>query len=768
LKNKQLDMKKIFVLFFTTVALFSCNNDEPIYKDASRPVEERVKDLLGRMTLEEKVAQMQDLTFNQFSVNGVVDTLKMDSVLKGMSYGSIFGAKLTAEELSQSIAVLKRYIKKNNRFGIPIICEAEALHGLIQDGTTIFPQSIALGSTFNPELVGRVADVIAAEAKATGVDQVLAPDLDLGRELRWGRVEETYGEDPYLTSRMGVAYVKSFNAHKVITTPKHFVAHGSPSGGLNLASVAGSERELRSLYLKPFAAVIKEANPYSIMNSYNSYEAVPVAASKKLLTDILRDELGFKGYISSDWGSVDMLRHFHFTAANKAEAAKQAVLAGVDVEVDGNCYEKLDSLVKAGGLDESFIDKSVSRILTAKFAMGLFDDNTIPEKNNLMKVLHSKESIELALEAARESAILLKNSNNILPLDKDKIHSIAILGPNAAQVQFGDYMWTNDNKYGITPLQGIRALVGDKVKLNYAKGCEIHSKDKSGFAEAVSAASRSEVAIVFVGSMSGSPGRPYPNSISGESFDLSDIALAGAQEDLIKAVKATGKPVVVVLVAGKPFAIPWVKENCDAVIAQWYAGEQEGTAIAEILFGLVNPSGKLNVSFPKSVGHLPVFYNYYPSDKGYYNQGGTPEKPGRDYVFSDPYPVWAFGTGLSYTTFEYSNMSVSKNVLKEDEICTISVNVKNTGTRDGKEVVQLYVRDKVSSVVTPIKQLKRFSKVLIKAGETVKVNFELSMKGLSLWNIDMKEVVEPGEFEIQIGTASDKIFLTKNITVVEK
>lgn len=750
------------------VAISACNSGETAYKDPSKPVDERVQDLLKRMTLEEKVAQMQDLTFEQFSVKGVVDTVKMDAVLQGMSYGSIFGAKLPAPTLARSIAALKKYIKNKNRFGIPIICEAEALHGLIQDGTTIFPQAIALGSTFNPELVGRVANIIAAETKATGVDQVLAPDLDLARELRWGRVEETYGEDPYLTSRMGVAYVKNFNAHKVITTPKHFVAHGSPSGGLNLASVAGGERELRSLYLKPFAAVIKEACPYSLMNAYSSYEAIPIAASKRILTGILREELGFKGYISSDWGSVDMLRYFHSTAANKAEAAKQAVLAGVDVEVDGDCYATLDSLVKVGGLAESEIDKCVSRILTAKFAMGLFDDNTIPDFENLSKVIHTQESQQVALETARESAVLLKNANNILPLNKEKLHSIAVIGPNAAQVQFGDYMWTNDNQYGITPLQGIQTIVGDKVKINYAKGCEIHSQDKRGFAEAVSAASHSDLAVIFVGSMSGSPGRPYPNSISGESFDLSDIALAGAQEELIKAVKATGKPIVVVLVAGKPFAIPWVKDNCEGVIVQWYGGEQEGTAIAEILFGLVNPSGKLNVSFPKSVGHLPVFYNYYPTDKGFYNIRGTIEKPGRDYVFSDPFPIWAFGTGLSYTTFEYLNMVVSSEILTEDQTCTIAVNVKNSGTWDGKEVVQLYVRDKVSSVVTPIKELKRFAKVLIKAGDTQKITFELPMKELALWNVDMKEVVEPGEFELQVGTASDQILLNKTITIEKK
>lgn len=761
-------MKKAILLLLIIAVFTACSQKAPVYKDSSQPVEARVQDLLKRMTLEEKVAQMQDLVFEQFSKNKVVDTTQMRVVLKGMSYGSIFGAKQWVDTLSRNYFELRNYINKNNRLGIPIIGEAESLHGLIVNGSTIFPQSIALGSTFNPEMISRIADVIATEAKASGVDQVLAPDLDLARELRWGRVEETYGEDPYLVSRMGVEYVKSFNKHKVITTPKHFVAHGSPSGGLNLASVAGSERELRSIYLKPFAAVIKEANPYSVMNSYNSYEAVPVAASKKILTGILRDELGFKGYISSDWGSVDMLRHFHRTAANKAEAAVQAVLAGVDIEVDGNCYEKLDSLVKAGALPEKEIDKCVSRILTAKFAAGLFDNYQYPDPDELKNIIHTPEAQQLALDAARESAILLKNSNNILPLKVEKLKSIAVLGPNAAKVQFGDYMWTNDDRYGITPLQGIQTLVGDKVKINYAMGCDIHSQNRNGIPEAVGATAKSDLAVIFVGAMSGSPGRPYPNSISGESFDLSDIALTGVQEDLIKAVKKTGKPVIVVLVAGKPSAMPWVKDNCDAVIVQWYGGEKEGTAIAEVLFGLVNPSGKLNVSFPKSVGHLPVFYNYYPTDKGFYKIRGTLDKPGRDYVFSDPCPVWAFGRGLSYTTFRYNNLNVSNDKFFDNDTCKVQVDVTNSGAMDGKEVVQLYVRDKVSSVVTPIKELKAFKKVLIKAGETAKVNLNLPIQDLSLWNIDMKNVVEPGEFELQIGTASDSILLTKTITVLKK
>lgn len=761
MKTKTLGVTALICL---AVSIQSCGDGIPAYKNPDNPVEVRVADLLKRMTLEEKIAQMQDLKFKDFSVDGKVDTVKMDSVLKGMSYASVFGSRLSVEQMQESMFAINKYMAEHNRLGIPVLGEAESLHGLIHDGTTIFPQSIALSSTFNPDITHRVATVIAQEAKATGVDQVLSPVLDLARELRWGRVEETYGEDPYLVGRMGVAYVSAFNKEGVMTTLKHFLAHGSPTGGLNLASVTGCERDLRSLYLKPFQDVMREAMPYSVMNSYNSYESVPVAASHWILDDILRGEMGFKGYISSDWGSVEMLRSLHHTAKDKADAACQAVIAGVDVEVDGDCYETLDSLVRSGVLPEKEIDKCVSRVLTAKFAMGLFDKD-YTKRANLSQTVHTPEAVELALVAARESAILVKNENSLLPLDANKLRSVAVIGPNAAQVQFGDYMWTNSNEYGITPLQGIEAVTQGKVKINYAKGCEIHTQDRSGFSQAVTAARNSDVALLFVGAMSGSPGRPWPNSVSGESFDLSDISLPGCQEALIRAVKATGKPTIVVLVAGKPFAIPWVKDNCEAVIVQWYGGEQEGRAIAEILFGEVNPSGRLNVSFPQSTGHLPVFYNYYPSDKGFYHDHGTLEKPGRDYVFSSPDPVWAFGHGLSYTTFKYKSMQISNKEFTDDDTCEITVEVANTGKRDGKEVVQLYVNDIVSSVVTPVKELRRFEKVFIPAGETRTVKFNLPIKELALWNTDMKEVVEPGDFELQVGAASDDIRLTEIITV---
>lgn len=735
----------------------------PLYKNPTQPVEARVKDLIKRMTLQEKVAQMQDLSFSDVSVSTTIDLSKLNDHLKGLGYGCFEGMGLTVEQYALAIDELQKYLLQKTRLSIPILSTSEALHGCVHIGATIFPQAIALGSTFNPVLVNAMTKLITKELKVQGINQVLSPDLDLARELRWGRVEETYGEDPYLVSRMGVAYVKGFTENNIICTLKHFAAHGSPRGGFNLASVAGGERELRSLYLKPFEAVIKEAHPLSIMNAYSSYDGIPMASSHHLLTDILRNEFGFQGYVYSDWGAVEMLYSFHHTAKDPADAALQAVKAGLDEEIWSNCFEKLDSLVSSGALQVHYIDTAVSRILRAKFTIGLFE-HPYPDLSNLKTDMHSSQAIQLAKEIARESIVLLKNEDQLLPL-KGNINSIAVIGPSADHVQFGDYTWTNDNKYGITPLQGIQAIADPKTKINYAKGCDTWSQNKNGFADAIEAASKSDVVVIFVGSSSASPGYPHPNATSGEGYDLSDLTLPGVQEDLIKAIKTTGKPIVVVLVSGKPFAIPWIKENIPAIIEQWYPGEQGGNAIAEVLFGKVNPSGKLNVSFPKSVGHLPVFYNYYPTDKGYYNKRGSIDTPGKDYVFSSPDPLWAFGTGLSYTTFEYQNMNLSKQSLTPDETCHIEVTVKNTGNVDGKEVVQLYVRDKVSSVVTPIHELKRFEKVFIKAGETAIVKFDLPINELALYNVDMKKIVEAGEFELQAGTASDQIKLIKTIIV---
>ncbi|MCK9639975.1 MAG: glycoside hydrolase family 3 C-terminal domain-containing protein [Prolixibacteraceae bacterium] len=749
-------MKQILIVLFYLISIESAFAQKVTlmpYLNPKIPVEQRVQDLLGRMSLHEKILQMQHMK----DVSG-------NEAFKGESYGCVMNARLNASDATSLHSKIQKYLKKETHWGIPILICTEALHGAYQGNCTIFPQAIAQGSTFNPDLVASMVELVSKDLNAMNIKQVNAPDLDIARELRWGRVEETYGEDPFLIGTMGIAYVKTAQKNGIICTPKHFIAHGSPTGGLNLASISGGERELRSIYLYPFERVIKETNPLSIMNCYSSYDDVPIAGSRYYLTDLLRNELGFKGYVYSDWGSVIRLKSFHHTAATNGDAAKQAIEAGIDLEAASTCYLELEKMALEKQIDIKYINQAVSRILYVKFASGLFD-NPVDAGIDINTVIHSNESIALAKEIADESIVMLKNDNSILPLSVDKYKSIALIGPNADQFQPGDYSWSRKTEQGITPFQGLKNIVGDRVNINYAKGCEVWSQSKNGFQEAIAAAKKSDITIIVVGTESGTF-TDNKNVTSGEGFDLSDVRLPGVQEDLIKEIKATGKPIIVVLVAGKPLAIPWVKENANAVLVQWYGGEQQGNALADVLFGKVNPSGRLNVSFPQSAGHLPCYYNYRPTDKGFYKQPGSIDKPGHDYVFSSPGPLWSFGYGLSYTTFNYLDAVIDKDKVKADDIITIDVKIQNKGIIDGKEVVQLYVRDVVSSVVTPVKQLKAFSKVLVKAGEIRTVRLTLPVNELSLYNQSMKKVVEPGEFELQIGAASDDIKITRTITVL--
>jgi beta-glucosidase len=757
----------VFFIFMCMLCSLAKAQNLPVYKDRSQSVSVRVSDLLGRMTLEEKTLQMQDLFFSDLMTEGIIDTAKTAAALKSMSFGSITGPNQTVAQLAANVNRFREYIAKNNRLGIPVLCVAEALHGLTQEGATIFPQAIAMGSTFNPLLIKNMAGQIAAEAKSAGVDQVLSPNLDLARELRWGRVEETFGEDPYLAGQMGVAYIKGCKENEIICTPKHFVAHGSPLSGLNLASVAGGEYDLHSVYLKPFADAIRETDVLSIMNAYSSYNGVPIAASRRLMTDVLRGELGFRGYVSSDWTSIDFLYSFHHVAANTQEAARMAVLAGIDCEVAGNCYDHLTDLVKKGLLSENDIDTCVRRILTVKFEAGLFDRDKPIDIKLIDEKVHNAIALNYALRVARESAVLLKNNNNLLPLNVSNLKSIAVIGPNAGRTQFGDYTWTDDGSIGVNPLQGIRNFVGEAVRVNYAQGCDIWSSDESGIAEAVKVAKKSDVAVVFLGTASAWPGLMTRNAVSGESYDLSSIELPGVQERLLKAIAATGKPVVLVLVAGKPVAIPWAKANIPAIVCQWYAGELQGQAIAEILFGKVNPSGKLNVSFPQSTGHLPVYYNHLKTDRGFYHNSGSPDRPGRDYVFANPDPLWAFGHGLSYTTFSYDSLYMPQQRFSTEDTVKFQVAITNTGTIDGSEVVQVYIADPVSSVVTPVRELKRFQKIDVPSGESREMQFLLPISELAVYDPDGRWKVEPGDFEIQVGTASDSILLKKTLTVYD-
>lgn len=482
------------------------------------------------------------------------------------------------------------------------------------------------------------------------------------------------------------------------------------------------------------------------------------------MTELLRDRWDFQGYVYSDWGAIGMLNYFHKTAQNSAEAAIQALTAGLDAEASDNSYAELQQLVENGMLDVKYIDQAVARILTAKFNMGLFE-YPLPMEKNYDKVVHAPAHVSLARKIAEESIVLLQNENNILPLQMNKLKSIAVIGPNADQVQFGDYTWSRDNKDGVTLLEALKERAGNQLTLNYAKGCDLVTDDRSGFKEAVDVAKKSDVCIVVVGSASASLARDYSNATCGEGFDLSDLTLTGVQEDLVEAIHATGKPVIVVLLSGKPLAMSWIKENIPGIVVQWYPGEQGGLALADMLLGKVNPSGKLNYSFPQSVGHLPCYYNYLPTDKGFYRSPGSKNKPGKDYVFSSPKALWAFGHGLSYTDFEYLSATTSKEDYACEDVIEVTIAIRNTGDYDGLEVPQVYVRDMVSSVVMPVQELKGFEKVLIKKGETKQVIIKIPVSELALYNKEMKKVVEPGAFELQIGRASDDIRIKKVITV---
>ncbi len=732
-------------------------NDTPLYKDRNCPVEKRVDDLMGRMTIEEKIGQISHLhSWNVFDGK----TLNMDKLAarcRDVGFGFFEGFPLTADQVRNSFREIQTYQMEKTRLGIPAFPVAESLHGVVHEGATIYPQNVAMGSTFNPSLAYLKTQHIAGELNTMGVKQVLAPCIDVVRDLRWGRVEESFGEDPFLCSRMAVAEVSGYLDNGISPMLKHYGPHGNPLGGINLASVECSLPDLFDVYLKPFEAAIAETGVMAVMSSYNSWNRTPNSASYFMLTEILRNRFGFRGYVYSDWGSIDMLKYFHRTAEDDFEAACQALGAGLDVEASSSCYPVLAEEIRKGNFDIRILDTAVRRVLRAKFELGLFDDPYL-ENASYKLPLRAEESVAVSRMIADESAVLLKNEGGLLPLDARKLKSVAVVGPNADNVQFGDYTWSKSNDDGVTPLQGIRNLLGNEVQVNYAAGCSLASLDESGIPEAVEAVRKSDVALVFVGSSSTAFVRnSVKPSTSGEGIDLHDITLTGAQEKLIRAVHAVGKPVVVVLVAGKPFAIPWVKENIPAVLAQWYAGEKAGDSIADILFGKVNPSGKLSFSFPQSTGHLPVYYNHLPSDKGYYKEPGSYEKPGRDYVFSSPDPLWAFGHGLSYTGFEYLEASADKQAYAPYDTIKVSVSVKNTGMVKGKEVVQVYVRDLVSSIVTPVRQLKGFRKIELMPGEVKKITVSIPMTELYLTRDNGDRYLEPGIFELQVGTASDNI-----------
>lgn len=767
-------------LFLFTLACTSSNSEKekPPYLNPEYSIDQRVADLLARMTLEEKIAQMTMKKLN-FSMDerGNVTSEALDSAFSGMSVGCLESPFVGVDEIAKFSEAADKYMRENTRLGIPAIQIAECLHGQLAFGATIFPQAIAQGSTWNPELIKRMGVAIASEASLSGVDQALSPLFDLARDPRYGRVEECFGEDPYHVAEMGKAFVIGMQGdplltkdrlpdNKLICTAKHFAAYSTPAAGINLAPVNVGPRDLRSLHLYPFEKAIKEANIYAVMPAYNEVNGIPLHANEYLMKDVLREEYGFQGYVFSDYEAVWMLEHFHKITANKAETAIEALNAGIDLEAPkAYAYSELLDLVNTGRIKEESIDAAVKNILRVKFKAGLFDKAyKAPEK--VSALIHTEASIDLACEIAEESVILLKNQDKLLPLDISKLSSIAVIGPNANQVQYGDYSCTKSNASGVTILEGINKLVDNRITVNYAEGCKITDLDQSGIREAAALAKKSDVVVLVIGGTSSTLSGigwgedrvgDYPTC--GEGFDRTTLTPPGVQLELIQAIYKTGKPIVLIMMHGRAYSIAWEKEHIPAILEAWYPGEEGGNAIARILFGEVNPSGKLPVSVPRSVGHVPTVYNTKPSGKGFYWQRGTLEKSGRDYVFSSPDALFPFGHGLSYTQFEYSDLKLSKTKFTETDTINFSLKVKNIGAMKGKEVIQVYLNDKVSSVTTPIKVLKEFKKVEINSGEDTVVEFSIPVNELGLWDKNMHYIIEPGEFEMMIGSSSEDIRL---------
>jgi beta-glucosidase len=751
-------------------------------------VEERVEDLLSRMTIEEKVAQLSAIWVYELFENMAFSEDKAKKVMEnGIGQITRVGgaSNLSPVESAKMANRIQKYLVENTRLGIPAIIHEETCSGYMAKGATCFPQTIGVASTWEPELVKEMGSVIKTQMKSVGAHQALAPLLDVTRDARWGRVEETFGEDPYLISQMGISYIKGLqdeNYEKgIMATAKHFVGYGVSEGGLNWAPPHIPQRELRETFLYPFEAAVKEAKLASIMPAYHEMDGIPCHSSKELLTDILRNEWGFDGIVVSDYFAVSQLYEYHHVAKCKEEASKLAVEAGVDMELPStDCYGKpLIRAVEKGIVNEEQINTIVKRILRMKFLLGLFE-NPYVDVEKVKDVFDNEEQRKLARVIAQKSMILLKNENNLLPLKKD-IKSIAVIGPNADNVRnlIGDYAYPchvealldmlksgpfdtpvpekvdleGDFVSIISILQAIKNKVSENTIVNYAKGCGVNSCSKDGFNEAVEVAKKSDVAIVVLGDKAGL----VDDCTTGESRDRADLNLPGVQEELLKAVCEAGKPVALVLTNGRPLSINWAQENVPAILEAWLPGEEGANAVADVLFGDYNPGGKLPMSFPRSVGQVPVYYNHKPS-------GGRSHWKG-DYVEMSTKPLYPFGYGLSYTQFQYENLKITPEDSLMDGSVEISFVIKNAGNYDGEEVVQLYIHNVISDVSKPVKELKGFKRVRLKPGEAIKIKFKLNIDQLGFYDRDMKYVVEPGTVEILIGSSSEDIRLNGKFAI---
>ncbi len=752
------------------------------YKNPTLPVNERTQDLISRMTNEEKIGQLIcPMGWEMYEKNGdkVRYSKKFEKLIQKQHVGMLWAVyradpwtKKTIENgLNPRLAAevgnaLQRYVIENTRLGIPLFIAEEAPHGHMAIGATVFPSGIGQASTWNPDLLEKMGAAISKEIRTQGGHISYGPVLDLSRDARWSRVEETFGEDPVLTAILGAAVARGngagnlHNQYSTITTLKHFVAYGIPEGGHNGNTALIAMREIFENFLPPFQKSI-EAGVLSVMTAYNSVDGVPCTANSFLLKDILKDRWGFKGFVVSDLVSIDGLMGQHYVSKSLEDAGSLALKSGVDVDLGSNSFAQLEMALKNGRINLSDLDSAVYRVLKLKFEMGLFE-NPYVKIDEAVKNVRTKEHIAIANQLAKESIVLLENKKQTLPLSKNL--RVAVIGPNADNPynMLGDYTAPQNRGDIVTVLDGIRSKIG-KEHVEYIKGCAIRDTTNLSIAEAVNAVLRSDVAVVVVG---GSSARDFKTKYidtgaaitslenisdmeSGEGFDRSSLDLMGKQLDLLKAIKATGKPVVVIYIQGRPLNMNWARDNADALLTAWYPGQEGGAAIADVLFGGYNPAGRLPISVPRSTGQIPVYYNR--------------KNPwGHDYVEMTSKPLYSFGYGLSYTQFEYKDIEVKQHGLYDFQV---SFTLKNSGNYDGEEVAQLYIRDEYASVVQPIKQLKHFKRIFLKKGEERQVVFHINKDDLSIVDKEMKRIVEPGDFSLMVGTSSDDIRLKTTIKV---
>jgi beta-glucosidase len=736
-KIKQAKMKKIFstsvVFLFIIIISFITTGFSQAQLSG---YDKQIDSIISRMTLEEKIGQL-----NQFNGilnpndNSILSNEQLNQVREGKigSFLNVIGAELTRK--IQKVAV------SESRMKIPILFGYDVIHGF----RATFPVPIAEASTWNPKLVEKSAKYQAIEASASGIHWTFSPMVDIARDPRWGRIVEGSGEDPYLGSIMASSRVKGYQGERlsdyntIAACVKHYAAYGGAEGGRDYNTVDMSDRTLRDIYLKPYKATI-DAGVATVMCSFNEIGGVPSSASYFLMTEVLRNEWKFDGFVVSDWNSIGELVN-HGVARDMKHAAELGIKAGVDMDMTTAAYlNNLAELVKEGKVTETLIDESVKRILKVKFELGLFADpylycDTEREKKTIL----SKEVVDATKEVSLESVVLLKNENNLLPLNKN-LNTIAVIGPLADSQTEPLGAWSAQGKPEdvVSLLEGIKNKVSDDMKVLYAKGCEINDDSKEGFEEAIETAKKSDIVILALGEA---------ELMSGESHNRSSLDLPGVQNKLAKAIYETGKPVVVVLMNGRPLSINWISENIPAILETWFLGIQTGNAIADILFGDYNPDGKLPVTFPRTVGQIPIYYNYKNTGRPADVNNGFTSK----YLDLPITPLYPFGYGLSYTTFLYSNLKIEKNKISSNKDLTVTVDVENTGKRPGKEVVQLYIRDLVGSVTRPVKELKGFEKISLEPGEKKNVKFIISPNDLAFYDINMNYTVEPGDFKVFVG-----------------